>query len=335
MRGKIESNKGDERLRDLIDIIQFAEKVSTKIHGVFDEAEIYRVAMEEFKESRRYTASVVLLTDDGMKLRIMETALHRGMVRDGEKATGLQLKDYKIDLNKSSIYSQVVREGKTIHVNISDIISELFPRPLAYLISKTMGYENKSSILTPLYRHGKIIGVFAMSSTSLAEYFISSVRNLAKHISTALELAEEHAERRRVEEEIIRTKEDLQNIIDSASEVIISFDTNNRVTTWNNTAEFITGYKQREVIGKRINRLNVFDSPSKVVYRIKRVCDGNKDGFDELILKTKDGAKRIVRASCSAVTSDKDHNIGVLLIGKDITSDVGSHGRLLDRKSVV
>jgi len=313
-----------------------------------------------------------------------------------------------------------------------------------------MGYENKSSILTPLYRHGKIIGVFAMSSTSLAEYFIPSVRNLAKHISTALELAEEHAERkraeeryrdliekekdiiytldckgnttfsspavktilgyrpeeligknfmvlipkewqertgddfnnllkigeitaetvlldkkgqshfveysstvikeggkvvgtrgiarditerRRVEEEIIRTKEDLQNIIDSASEVIISFDANNRVTTWNNTAEFITGYKQREVIGKKITRLNVFDSPSKVIYLIKSVSDGNKDGFDEFILKTKDGAKQIIRASYSAITSDKDHNIGVLLIGKNITRDVGSHGRLLKGNS--
>ena len=211
----------DKTARDLIEIIHFTENVSAKIHGVLDKAEIYRTVKEEFAKSKRYTASILLLTDDGSKLRIAQTSVSPGELKAGEKAAGVRLKGYKIDLQKSRIYSQVVREGKTIQVNVSDIIGELFPRPLAYLISKIMGYEKSPSILTPLKRRGKIIGVLAMTSADLAEYFIPSVRNLGQHISIALELADEQAERKRAEEELQRAHNDLERRVEERTTDLI------------------------------------------------------------------------------------------------------------------
>jgi PAS domain S-box-containing protein len=214
----------DKPLRDLIEIIHFTEDVSAKIPGLLGEAEIYRTVTEEFARSKRYTASILLLTEDGSSLRIVETSLPSGQLRAGEKTAGVRLKGYKIDLDKSSIYSQVVREGKTLQVNVSDVIGELFPRPLAYLISKTMGYEKKPSILTPLKRHGEMIGIFAMSSTELGEHFIPSVRNLAQHISTALELADEYAGRKEAEEALERRVTELQALNAMATIVNESLD---------------------------------------------------------------------------------------------------------------
>ncbi|GAI57783.1 unnamed protein product, partial [marine sediment metagenome] len=153
-----ERKRVGEELSNLIEIIQFTERVSAKIHGLQDAAEIYMTVKEEFAQSIQYAASILLLTDDDSSLRIAEASLSSAKVEAGEKATGLRMKGYNIDLKKSGIYRQVVREGKTIQVNVRDIIGELFPRPLAHLISKTMGYEKKSSILTPLKRHGKIVG---------------------------------------------------------------------------------------------------------------------------------------------------------------------------------
>jgi GAF domain-containing protein len=198
-----EERQMEEPLRDLIDIIHFTENVSAKIHGVLDEAEIYRIVREEFLQSERYAASILLLTPDGSKLEIGEASVSSRKVKEGEKAAGLRLREYKIDLKKSSIHRQVVREGKTLQASTRDIIGELLPRPLADLISKIMGYDEKrAAILTPLKRHGEITGVFAMSSTELAEHFIPSVRNLALHISNALELAGEYAERKRAERKL-------------------------------------------------------------------------------------------------------------------------------------
>jgi PAS domain S-box-containing protein len=208
----MEWERMDKPLRDLIEIIHFTENVSAKVHGLLDEAEIYRTVKEEFAKSKRYTASILLLTDDGSKLRIAETSIPPGKLKAAEKAVGVRLKGYKIDLDKSSIYSQVVREGKTVQVNVSDIIAELFPRPLAHLISKTMGYEKTPSILTPLKRHGKIIATLAISSTELAEHFIPSVRNLARHISNALALADEYAQRKQVEEELRKYRDHLEEL---------------------------------------------------------------------------------------------------------------------------
>ena len=194
-----ERQQMDKRLRDLIEIIHFTEHVSAKIHRLLDDAEIYRTVKEEFAQSKRYATTILLLTDDESKLRIAETSTAPDMVKAAEKVTGLRLREYKIDLKKSSVCSQVIEEGKTVQASVSDIIGELFPRPLAHLIPKILGLEKALSILTPLKRHGKIIGALSMTSTELAEHFIPSVRNLARHISSALELADENAERKRAE----------------------------------------------------------------------------------------------------------------------------------------
>ena len=209
---ELECKRADEAMHNLIEIIHFAEHVSTKIHGLLDEAEIYRTVKEAFAQSKSYAASLLLLTDDDSSLRIAEASLSPEKVKEGEKATGLRMKGYKIDLKKSSIYRQVVREGKTVQAKVSDIIGELFPQPLAHLISKTTGYEKKSSILTPLKRHGKIIGAFAMTSPELTEHFIPSVINLARHISNALEWNDENRERERAEE-ALRDSDPGPNII--------------------------------------------------------------------------------------------------------------------------
>lgn len=203
-----------ERVRDLIGIIHFTENVSTKIYNFLDEMEIYKIVTEEFAKSKRYSTSIALLTDDKSKLRVVGISLASGELKRGEEAVGFKLKNYQLDLGKSNIYRQVVREGKTIQAKVSDIINELFPRPLAYLISKTMGYEKKNSILTPLKRNREIIGVFAMSSTELADYLIPSVKNLARHISAALELVDEYTKRKRTEEALRKVHSELERRVE-------------------------------------------------------------------------------------------------------------------------
>lgn len=265
-----EWEKMDKPMRDLIEIIQFMEKVSTKICGLLNEAEIYKAVKEEFARTKQYTASILLLTDDGSKLRIVETSLAVGKLKAGEKAAGSRIKRYKIDLNKSSFYSQAVREGKTIQVNVSDIIDELFPRPLAYLISKALGYEKKPSILTPLKRYGKVIGVLAVSSTALAEYFIPSVKNLALHISTALELVDESAERRRATEALRESEEKYRTLMEEAPIGVCSVDLKGKVTYVNKRFEGVSGYSRQEIIGKDGFKLGMFSDETLKLFRERR-----------------------------------------------------------------
>ncbi len=208
------AEREDRLLASLLDIIRFTEGVSAKLHRVLDEAEIYRVVGEEFIKSKRYTASIVLLADDGASLRVAEASITPSRLKVLERASGLRVEEFKIDLKRSSIYRQVVREGKTVQASVSDIIREFLPRPLAYLISKTVGYDKKLSILTPLRRQGKVIGAFAMSSTELFQHFIPSVENLALHISTALELAHTHAQGTRAVQALKRYHDHLGELVE-------------------------------------------------------------------------------------------------------------------------
>lgn len=140
-------------------------------------------------------------------------------------------------------------------------------------------------------------------------------------------------ERKKAEQEIIRTKEHLKNVINSASEIIISIDINNKISTWNKTAEIIMGYKQREIIGRSIDSLDIFEDVSGLQDHIKNIYEGHGKPFDRIILRAKNGAKKLLQVSYSIIQGDNEDIFGILLMGKDITQDSEAHGQLLQGNS--
>ena len=138
---------------------------------------------------------------------------------------------------------------------------------------------------------------------------------------------------KKTEQEIIITKEHLKNVINSASEIIISIDIDNKISTWNKTAEIIMGYKQREIIGRSINSLDTFEDASNLLDNIKNIYEGHGKPVDWIILRTKTGAKKLLQISCSIIQSNNEDIFGILLIGKDITQDSEAHGQLLQGNS--
>jgi PAS domain S-box-containing protein len=300
---------GDRLLGDMLEVVRFTERVSAKLHRVLDETKIYQVVREEFDKSDRYTVGIMLLDDEGTSLKVTEVSLAPSRLQVLEKASGLQLKEFNITLSKSTICRQVVEEGKTVHTNIGDLIREFLPRPVAYLISKTMGYDKQSSILTPLHRHGKVIGILAMSCAELCEYLIHSVENLALHISTALELVDEYnqrkeavqalkryhdhlgelveertaelkalneklleeiTERKQAGEALQKERDKAQKYLDIAGVMLVAIDVNQKVTLINKRGCEVLGYSEEEVIGK-----NWFDTflPERVRKEVKTIFD--------------------------------------------------------------
>ncbi len=146
-------------------------------------------------------------------------------------------------------------------------------------------------------------------------------------------LKDEIIERKKAESYIERTKENLRNVIDSASELIISFDMNNRVSIWNKTAESISGYKQIEVLNRSMGKLEVFNNPNEIIENIKIVCSKKPSKYVDIILKTKENDKRVIRASGTDIKSSNNECIGALFIGKDITKEIELHKKLLGGNS--
>jgi len=188
---------------ELLELIRFIERLSVKLHALRDEDAIYRMVCDEFARFGRYTVSIARSTKDGTKLEIIATSNPSKVIEKAEKLTGLTLRNFTINLSRSTSYRQVVRTGESIQVAVDDILRELLPKPLATLIVKTLGYEGKRSILVPVRDQDRIIAVLAVLGVSapvLAEEFIPTVENLARHISNTLQLVHE----RRLREETER-----------------------------------------------------------------------------------------------------------------------------------
>lgn len=142
-------------------------------------------------------------------------------------------------------------------------------------------------------------------------------------------------ERKKNEEKTKNLKDHLQKIIDSASEFIVSFDLNNNISSWNKTAEQITGYKKSEVIGRSIFSFDVFENIDKLVNFQKKLYSGESRSFIEIILNPKSGSKRIIRSSSSIMSGDNSEPIGIIFIGSDITKEIEMHGKLFNGNSYI
>ncbi|RJS88997.1 PAS domain S-box protein [Candidatus Bathyarchaeota archaeon] len=309
---------------DLIEIMQFTERVSARIHGVTEEDEIFRVLKEEFRKSGKYSMSVSVLTEDKKELRVLVTSAPSERLEEGERVTGLQLGDFKIDLDRSEIYRRVVRGGETLKVRVSDIIDELLPPSLSSSVSKILGYEGKFTILTPLRKYGEIIGVFAMSSTHLAEYFIPSVQALAHHLSTALELAEECTLRRRAEEELRRQADLLRRAFDSMSDAVFILDSKvpPTILECNKAASIIFGYDKEEMVGRTTALLHVDEEALREFQSLlyPAVEAGHLPfHLPEFRMRRKDGSIFPSEHLMTELLDDQGERVGWVSIVRDLT----------------
>ena len=148
---------------------------------------------------------------------------------------------------------------------------------------------------------------------------------------TNKQLRGEIEERQKAETHTVEMKEHLQNVIDSASEVIIAIDANKRVTTWNKTAEMITGYKQKDVLNWSITKLSLFENQQKILDLIKNLTKETHHNYEDFVITTKDSAKKILRITSSPIMGKPEK--GVLFIGRDITREMDIHGKLLSGNS--
>lgn len=144
---------------------------------------------------------------------------------------------------------------------------------------------------------------------------------------TNRKLRGEIEERQKAEKNALDMKEHLQNVIDSASEVIIAIDPNKRITTWNKTAEMITGYKQKDVLNWSITKLNLFENQQKLLNFIKNLPIEHHHGYEDFIIISKNSVKKILRFTGSPI--EEKQGSGVLFIGRDITREMEIHGKLL------
>ena len=135
-------------------------------------------------------------------------------------------------------------------------------------------------------------------------------------------------ERQKDREKILKQKRFLDNLVNSASEIIFTVDRDHEVSLWNAAAERNTGILKTKVVGKKLRSINLFENISEFHEYLNHVFDG-KDGFlNQLVVKSNVGGRRLWSASPSMVKSN-DVISDVVFICKDTTFKDEIHGRLI------
>jgi len=160
---------------DLIALIQFTERVSSKIYGLEDDDAIFKTVINEFSARKHYDCSIMLLSEDGSKLVFFGASVPSDIVKIAEKRVKKRARSFEIPLEKSATYRMVVREGKTVSCKTYDLMAEFVPRPLAYIASKIFGARRQISTATPPIQHGKIIGTFGNNSPRMTDEYLPSI----------------------------------------------------------------------------------------------------------------------------------------------------------------
>jgi len=127
-------------------------------------------------------------------------------------------------------------------------------------------------------------------------------------------------EQKRYIENLRASEEKYRNIFDNASDAIITIDPKDKITSWNNSAERIFGWKKEEVIGKNFPLLTVPENLRQERNKYVQDAYSGKDiaGVETVRLR-KDGTKIDVSLTFSPIIDANKKTIGLSGIIRDIT----------------
>ena len=129
------------------------------------------------------------------------------------------------------------------------------------------------------------------------------------------------------------TKEFLENILESMDGGVLTIDKNSRITSFNLSAEEITGFKKEEVLNKEC--CDILNSDlCKEACPLKETIETGKPVFNyEIMITTKAGNKVPVNITTSPLRSRNKEIIGAVENFRDLTKHKGLWGKLRQERN--
>jgi len=123
-------------------------------------------------------------------------------------------------------------------------------------------------------------------------------------------------EKKKAEEKINKSRKILTSVVDSASDMIFSVDSQGYVTSWNSSAEYLTGYRSWEVLDKKVSDLGFFECGSHIHELLED--ESVLDLIVDCEVKSRYGRVRKLSFTVSGLEIDSEG--GLVFIGHEISS---------------
>jgi PAS domain S-box-containing protein len=138
-------------------------------------------------------------------------------------------------------------------------------------------------------------------------------------LAAAIETLQDITERMLVEEELRKTRNYLENLIDYANAPIIVWDPLFSITRFNHTFERLTGLKADEVLGEPLATLFPESSREESMAYIRRTLSGEHWEVVEIPILSTDGSARTVLWNSANIQDKGGKVIATIAQGTDIT----------------
>ena len=146
-------------------------------------------------------------------------------------------------------------------------------------------------------------------------YNASVLRDSSGEIAGLFAAARDISDRRQAEEKNVQ----LAAIVESSDDAIIGKSMHGIITSWNQGAENIYGYKNTEAVGKPVSLLTPPDRQDEVPQFLERIKGGGHIRHYETVRRTKDGRDIDVSLTISPIRYTDGTIIGASTIARDIT----------------
>lgn len=136
-----------------------------------------------------------------------------------------------------------------------------------------------------------------------------------KKIRYIMVLGQDVTEEQRISDSLNHTT----TVIDKTSDFIVSIDNNYTILTWNKIAEQVTGYTRKEVFGKKLTDLQIFDNITYFKSWCEKNTQNDQNQYFESLIKTKDKTRKILQLSCSSIKKEGNQPTSIVIVGNEIT----------------
>ncbi|MGA2402090.1 MAG: ATP-binding protein [Syntrophobacteraceae bacterium] len=165
-------------------------------------------------------------------------------------------------------------------------------------------------------------------------YYILLPFSLHGVVESVLFLMEDVSEQVRLSEDVHRLERHLASVVECASDIILSTDTNGRILTWNAAAEKISGYSLYEVRGKYLWEF----SAEQYVEDVQKVFVDMQNREDSIMaewdLITRDVNSVPVYWVFSPLDEGWSQSVGIVAVGRDLTERRKLEAQLLQSQKL-
>ena len=139
------------------------------------------------------------------------------------------------------------------------------------------------------------------------------------NVEQVILLMDDITEQVRLAEEAHRAERHLASVFESASDMVLSTDTEGRILSWNPAAEKFSGYVFLEVRGRTFSSYLSEQGRKEMAAIFNALKNGADTRMVECELIAKDGRRIYASWVCSPLVDQEAHSTGVVAVGRDLT----------------